>query len=95
MANNITTNPMVIDTAGAGVIINVSLRIKKLRWVGGTTAGHAAVVKDKEGNIFWESVCPAANYVEETDFALHKSQRNVLNGLIVSTLGSGKLYLYE
>lgn len=94
MANNITNYPYVIDTAGAGTIIGTPLRIIKIRWTGATTAGHQAILQDQNGNLFWESVADAANYVEESDFAKYNSQRNVINGFKVPTLGSGKLEIY-
>lgn len=94
MANDITKYPLVIDTAGAGAILTTPFRIKKIRWVNGTTAGHTAIVQDQNGNLFWESIASGANYVEESDFTHDESQRNIINGLKVPTLGSGKLEIY-
>lgn len=95
MANNIQNNPLIIDTAGAGTLISTPFRIKKVRWVGGTTAGHEATITDQNGTVFWTSVAVGVNYVEETDFSTMDRARTVLNGLKVPTLGSGKLYIYE
>lgn len=94
MANDFTHYPLVIDTASGSVLTTTSYRIKKIRWVGATTAGHQAVIYDANSNLFWESVCPGANYVEESDFTWDDSQRNVLAGFRVPTLGSGKLEIY-
>jgi hypothetical protein len=95
MANNVSRNPLVIDTAGGSPITTQQLRIRKLRWVGGSAAGHQAIVQDQFGNVFWESIAAGANYVEETDFSTDLTQRTVVSGLTVPTLGSGKLYIYE
>lgn len=95
MANILTQNPHIIDTAGAGTIIETPINVKKIRWVGATTAGHSCIVKDKNDNIFWESVAAGANYVEETDFTTYYTQSSVLQGLRVTTLGSGRLYIYH
>jgi hypothetical protein len=94
MANDITKWPLVIDTASGTAVLTSSLRIKKIRWVNATTAGHQASIQDQNGNIFWESIASGANYVEESDFSTEESHRPVLYGLKVPTLGSGKLYLY-
>lgn len=40
MANNISVNPLVLDTAGASPITTQQLRVRKLRWVGASAAGH-------------------------------------------------------
>ena len=93
MANDLTLNPLKIDTAGND-LLTTPLRVRKIRWVGGTTAGHTAVIQDQNSNPFWSSVASAANYVEESDFSTDDSQRTVLNGLSV-TLGSGTLYIYQ
>lgn len=95
MANNLTQNPYILDTPGAGIITTNLLRIKKLRWVGATTAGHRCVLSDQFDYVFWESFCPGANYVEESDFTTYLNQNVVLNGIKVTVLGSGKLYLYH
>jgi hypothetical protein len=94
MANDITKNPLVIDTASGTAVLTHSLRIKKIRWVGGTTAGHTAIIQDQNSNLYWESICSGANYAEESDFTEDKSNRTLINGLKVPTLGSGKLEIY-
>ena len=95
MANDLTGNPLKIDTADPGAIITTDIKISKIRWVGATTAGHQAVVHDQNSNLFWESICPGDNYVEESDFTTTNQNKRTIHGLIVPTLGSGKLYIYE
>ncbi|MGL5936025.1 MAG: hypothetical protein ACRCZI_10460 [Cetobacterium sp.] len=95
MANEFSRYPIVIDTPGAGDILTTPIRIKKIRWVNATTAGHQAVVQDQNGNIFWETIASGPNYVEESDFSTDMSNRVVINGLEVPTLSSGKLYIYQ
>lgn len=91
MANSVTaTNPRhhIIDTADAGLIVSVSTVIKRVRWTGATTAGHQAVIQDASNRVVWESVAPAANYVE-VDEVMDLAR----GGYKVPTLGSGKLYI--
>lgn len=94
MANSTTLNPLVIDTSGASAILTTPIRIRKIRWTGGTTAGHTAIVKDQNDNAFWESIASGSNYVEESDFSTIDSNSIRINGLKVTALGSGKLYIY-
>jgi hypothetical protein len=93
MANDITGNPIKIDTQGTG--LPEQLRVRKLRWVGATTAGHRITVADQYGNLFWESISPGDNYLEESDFTMLKGNRAVLSGILVDTLDSGILYIYQ
>jgi sugar (pentulose or hexulose) kinase len=88
MANDSTFYPHIIDTAGAGLVVTGSVNIRKVRWVGATTAGHTAVITDANDRVIWASVAPAANYVE-SDTVNHNAE----GGYKVPTLGSGKLYI--
>jgi hypothetical protein len=89
MANQLTGNPIIIDTPGAGVLLTQALDIMMIKWVSASgVAGHLAVVQDKNGVVKWKSVCNGANY-SESDFIDCDS-----SGLIVPTLGSGELYIY-
>lgn len=95
MANVLTLNPLKIDTASGTAAVTTPIRIRKIRWIGATTAGHTATIQDQNGNLFWTSVANAANYVEDCNFIVYDNQHGpVLNGLTVPTLGSGVLYIY-
>lgn len=91
--NDLTGNPLVVDTASTTVPVWTAQagRIQTIRWVGGTTAGHTAVVKDLAGHVKWAAVATAANYTDETDFW---EPLTVKSQILVSTLSSGVLYIY-
>lgn len=72
--------------ASATVLIPGRVYIKSIKWVGGTTAGHQAIIKDSNGNTMWEDLCPGANYVVSELIEEHWQ-----NGLQVPTLSSGTL----
>lgn len=90
MANALTYPVYSIDTASTTPLVDchTKVRLKGVRWVGATTAGHTATVQDGKARIVWTSVANAANYVEADTPAVQD-----LNGLTVPTLGSGTLYL--
>lgn len=90
MANDLTSNPWIIDTAGAGVISSERLRVKGVRWAEATTAAHVAEIQDKNGKVKWRSVASGVNYVESD---LIESLGGDWDGIKVPTLGSGKLYI--
>lgn len=99
MANVFTKQRFILDTAGATLLAaslapdllrSLPLKIKHIRWVGATTAGHAATIVDSTGLVLWESLASGANYVEAdrieapwfTDFALTALQ----SGRLIITL---------
>lgn len=91
MANDLTASPLIIDTASSTMLVEVPIFIKRIRWVGATTAGHQVIIQDVNGRVLWESVAAGANNVES------ESQDAVglwPTGFKVPTLGSGKLYIY-
>jgi len=96
MANVTSTNPISIDTVTAITIISISndFHVYKIRWVSGST-DDTALVADANGNTIWEARGPFAaglgDVNEDSDFP----QRGFLfNGLKVTTLSAGTLYLY-
>jgi hypothetical protein len=88
MANKFSTNPMVIDSTfvPADCVFGTS-RIKgcNLVWSGATTAGHRLRVKDKNGNVIWDTICPVSLEPQEFECA------GWLNGIQVDIIDSGKL----
>lgn len=90
MANERHKNVWVIDTAGAALVTEELTDIQSVRWVGGTTAGHHATIVDVNGDVVWDSVADAANFVDESvgiDIRLE-------DGFAVTVLQSGTLYIY-
>lgn len=90
MANDLTKQPWMVDTAAGTVLTTERLKVKGVRWVGATTAGHQAVITDRNSRTVWESVAAGANHVESD---LIESEDPGWDGLRVPTLGSGRLYI--
>lgn len=86
---NVISNPIVIDTPGSGLIYNGEVKVQAFRWISASAvAGHGAIVKDRNDITKWESVASGPNYedVDHLEFSF--------NGLKVTALGSGVLYIY-
>lgn len=65
------------------------LHVKSLRWVSvSAAAGHKVEVEDSDGNVIFESVADGANFVDSVDID------EKVNGVVVSDLDSGSLYVY-
>jgi hypothetical protein len=94
MADSLTTNPIIIDTAASTVKTSYVFSAWMIRWVGGTTAGHTISVQDKNGNVKYATVASAANYVEESHLVSPKNESLIFDGLKVPTIGSGTIYIY-
>jgi hypothetical protein len=86
--NDLTANPLYIDTPGPGVLLTEPLFVRKVRWVSIlAAAGHQATMQDQTGRQVWASVAAGADYVESDH--IHNSLP--WNGLIVPVLSSGYL----
>lgn len=92
MGNDTSNNPWIIDTASSTAITTDLVRVRGIRWVGASTAAHAATIKDKNAKVVWDSVASGANYVE-SDLTNSPPQGWNWQGLAVTALGSGKLYI--
>lgn len=98
MANKTSTNPIQIDTVTAITIISISndFHVYKIRWTSGSIA-DSALVADANGNTIWEAEGRTATADALTDSRPDSdfSGRGFLfNGLKVTTLGSGTIWLY-
>ncbi len=90
MSNDLTDNPLIVDTSAATVLVTNHIKVKGVRWVAETTsAGDVAEVKDADGNVKWASVVAVAANHSEADLI-----EEWWDGLIVSELDSGTLYVY-
>ena len=85
MSNDATGPIWVLDTTGT--ISTGTLRIERIAWKNATTLNHTAKVTDGAGKIIFEDFAAGATY--NTSEPIHRE----VTGLIVETLGSGKLYV--
>lgn len=89
MANNVSGDPLILDTANTTTVVDPrGLIITKVRWVGATTAAHHATIKNADGATIIDMVATGANYTEES------TEKMYCKGLIMHTLGSGIVYVY-
>lgn len=93
MANDLTKNPWIVDTAGATPLTTDKILVRKIRWTGATTSGHTAVVKDGQARNVFESVATVTGSNTPEDVSFFGEEGN-FRGLAVTTLASGKLYIY-
>ena len=99
MANALTTaaglslNPWRLDTPTTfSLCTGLHLRIKHIRWVGATTAGHQCILNDDSSNIVWDAVASGANF-EESDLHYNEVRIDRPIGLFASALQSGRVYV--
>jgi hypothetical protein len=88
MGNQLASNPLELDTAAADVLLNFHVKIGVVQWYGYTDASHTAVLTDKNGNniVVFKGVTDLPYQTEYIG--------GWYNGLICSTLGSGKLLVH-
>ena len=92
MANDLTKNPWVIDTAGATSTWTGPVYIKSMRWVP-AAAGDDLTVTDKNGNTIWTVTNALTGGVAGT-LTIDLKEMPPFQGLIVSAIGGGTLYVY-
>lgn len=85
MADNLTSNPWVIDSTGAKTSEDV--RIDRISWKNATTLNHTVLIVDGAGKTIFEDFASGATYNTSQPIG------RVYTGLTVSTLSSGKLYI--
>lgn len=89
MANDLTRQPLFIDTASASLISADPFYIKSIRWVAeAALAGNEAIIQDDRSETIWHAVAAGANYTEEVliENWWHR-------GFKVTTLEAGALFI--
>lgn len=90
MANDITGNPYILDTATDSVSPTGAFHeIYMVRWTSGSVA-DAISLQDAAGKVKWSATGTIANNVDYSYF----QPALAMNGLKIPTLGSGKVYVY-
>ena len=90
MANDIGGNPWVIDTASATALLETGVWIERIKWNEPSTTGHQAILKDTSDRVIWTYRALAAG----NGIAYEADLGGNYDGLKVTTLGSGTLYIY-
>lgn len=91
MANNVTGNPFIIDTATDAALTNDHLHVFSIMWVSASN-DSACSVQDENGNVkFASHGGSATSIIQSPDFG---PEGLFFNGMKVPTLGAGKLYIY-
>lgn len=88
MANQLAERPWIIDTPGATVLFAGRMKIDHFLFAGYAADTDNVTVTDANGHVIW---------VENGASDLHSIGTRTIgwvNGLIVPTLTSGKLYIY-
>lgn len=88
MANQLKTNPWVLDTAAATLLATYNMRIHHMEFVGYSTATHTCILKDVNGNVIWQA---------HGDVGLENIvsfDLGWVQGLALTTLDSGKVLVY-
>src|SRR2546428_7832774 len=92
MANNISVNPWILDTASTTVSLK-RITVNAIRWdATGAVSGNTAVLTDQNGNVIWESLVFLTGALAYSFVAFPDGQ--VFDGIKTGTLSSGTIYVY-
>jgi formylmethanofuran dehydrogenase subunit D len=86
MANDISSNPWYVDTAGT--IYTNKTKLKTILWNEAASVGDQLLVKDTNGKIIVNTRCNQVNYPQPIVVD------GWFNGIVVTTLTSGTLMFY-
>ena len=92
MANDLTNNPLVLDTASTtAIVVSNMIKITKVVWAGGAlAAADTMVLKDKNSKFKVEMGTSTADDDHQQDFY----PPLISDGLIAHTIGNGAVYVY-
>ena len=88
MANDLTQDPLIIDTAGAGAVVPAPARIYGFKYVA-TGVGSVTVKDAVSGHVIWENAAAAAA-VSPLDIV----KLSVKGGVAVTAITAARLYIY-
>jgi len=86
--NDISANPMVLDTPGATVLWPYSMKVEHYEFVNYAAQGNQAIIQGFDGKIKW-SVTGTSDLQE-----VRSAKVGWVNGLVLSTLSAGKVLVY-
>jgi len=89
MANDVSSNPMVFDTAGASVVWPYMTKVYHFEYSGYGTQGNVAIIKNRNGKVVCQMT--GASDLEE----VRSGNIGWIEGIIVDTLqGNGIVLAY-
>lgn len=91
MANDVSGNPFILDTATDTALVTDFLHVYSVLWVSGSS-GDALSVQDENGTVKY-ATC-GANSTTPVASPTFPPEGLFFNGLKVPTLGAGKVYLF-
>lgn len=96
MANVITGNPIIIDTAAATVIVSTPFLVSTIKWTvdAGATDNDTCVLQDKLGVVKYEEILTVITSGMTQAPPITFNPPLLFNGLICPTLSGGKVYIY-
>jgi hypothetical protein len=97
VANNITVNPWILDTAASASALPMMKRVTvtAFRWDGaGAVSGDTVVMSDKNGNVVWDALCGVTGPQLFNTPMVFPDGGIVCDGLGPTTITHGKVYVY-
>jgi hypothetical protein len=88
MANDVSANPMILDSAGSTVLWPTKVKVASFVFANYSSQASAAIIQGTDGKIKWSATGdPGLEPVSS-----HKA--GWINGLVLSTLDDGQVLVY-
>ena len=88
MANDLAGNPYKVDTAV--VVTTASVKVLQMVWQEPSAAGQDLIILDSNGRTLWDE----NSLFGGTGVSIEQDLNIMCNGLNVSVIDSGTLYIY-
>jgi hypothetical protein len=96
MANQLTGNPLILDTAAATVLTNTAFRVSSIKWTvdNGGADNDTCVLTDKNGVVKYEEILNIVTSGPVQAPQMVFPVPVLFDGLVCLTLSGGKCYVY-
>lgn len=96
MANAITGNPIILDTAASTVVVSTPFLVSAIKWTvdAGATDNDTVVLQDKKGIVKYEEILTVVTSGSTQAPPINFVPPLLFDGLICPTLSGGKVYIY-
>jgi hypothetical protein len=89
VANNIVSNPWILDTVTAAVLLPMNMKVHHFEFVGYATNTDTCQVQDGHGNVVWQG-----NAAADLEEVRSGNVGWIHNGLRLSQISSGQVRVF-
>jgi hypothetical protein len=96
MSNDVSSNPLIIDTAATTTVISNKFHVTAIKWTvdNGGADNDTVVLQDQHGKVKYEEILNIVTSGPVQAPPINFNPALLFDGLICPTLSGGKVYIY-